>query len=68
MANNKPINKDNPKNIYCAHCKHFVNSGTSWLGCQVMICGNSNSKHYQRQRYYYHRCKAFEWKDAEDDK
>lgn len=68
MANKKPINKDNPKNIYCGHCKHFANSGTSWMGCIVMVCGNPNSKNYQRQRYYYHRCKAFEWECAEDGK
>lgn len=68
MANKKLVNKDNPKNIYCAHCKHFANSGTSWMGCVVMVCGNKNSKHYQRQRYYYHRCKAFEWEESEDGK
>lgn len=65
MANVRPINKSNPKNIYCGHCKHFENSGTSWCGCVVMVCGNENSEYYQRQRYYYHRCKAFEWSDGE---
>ena len=63
MANKKPVNRENPKNIYCGHCKHFMNSGTSWLGCVVMVCGNPNSKNYQKQRYYYHRCKQFEWKE-----
>ena len=57
MANKKPINKDNPKNIYCAHCKHYKAHPNIFM----MICANPKSKHYQANRYYWHRCKAFEW-------
>ncbi len=63
MANKKQVNRENPKNIYCDHCKHFKNSGTSRLGCVVMVCVNPNSKNFQKQRYYYHRCKQFEWEE-----
>lgn len=68
MENKKPINKDNPKNIYCAHCKHYKNSGNKRYGSLLMICLNPDSKHYQFGREYYHRCKAFEWEDKEDGK
>ena len=63
MANEKPINKGKHNDIRCSHCKHFTNSGTSRLGCAVMVCGNENSKHYQQRRCYYHRCEEFEWED-----
>ena len=64
MANKKPVNRDNPKNIYCAHCKHW---GEHNLVLQE-ICTNPNSEHYQNQRNYWCRCKAFEWEDKEDGK
>ena len=68
MANKKPINKDNPKNIYCGHCKYFKDSGSKRYGQPVMICTNPDSKHHQFGRYYYNRCKSFEWEDSEDGK
>ena len=69
MANKKPINKDNPKNIYCGHCKHFKDSERKDVFGQTrMICYNKKSKQYLCKRYYYHRCKAFEWEDKEDGK
>lgn len=49
----RTVNKDNPKNIYCDHCKHW-NRGT---------CKCTKSKYYQNYRDYYHRCKCFEWRD-----
>ena len=61
MANTKPINKNNPKNIYCAHCKHWVN------GTKDSYCGNRESKFVAKHRDYWHRCKNFEWR-AEDGK
>ncbi len=56
----RPINKSNPKNVYCGHCEHFKPCGKD------DICVNSESKHFKLKRYYYHRCKCFEWrKDAD---
>ena len=57
------INKENHNDICCSNCKHFINGETYRRGCVVMVCGNENSKHYQQKRYYYHRCKDFEWED-----
>ena len=59
MANKKPINKENSKNIYCAHCKHWKAHYSKFK----TICTNPNSQHNQAQRYYWCRCKAFEWED-----
>lgn len=53
---NKPINKSNPKNIYCDHCEHYRKIGGKW------ICTNAASKHYCTHRNYWNRCKQFEWK------
>ena len=57
MANTKPINKNNPKNIYCAHCKHWVR------GAKADYCGNLKSEHAAQNRNYWNRCKAFEWRE-----
>ena len=63
MANTRPINKSNPKNIYCGHCEHFKETGCKdKYGYDLDICTNEKSEHFQSKRYYYHRCKAFEWR------
>ena len=55
----RTINKNNPKNIYCGHCEHFNK------GAGDDLCKNEHSKHFNLKRYYYNRCKCFEWrKDA----
>ena len=55
---NRPLNKDNPRNIKCEHCKHFAVSGeTRW----AMICKCQNSKWHNEKRMYWNRCKGFEW-------
>ena len=54
--NCRPINKSNPKNIYCDHCEHYSfkwNHGT---------CKCEQSKHFTKPRHYWNRCKCFEWK------
>lgn len=57
----RPINKNNPKNIYCGHCEHFKSCST-----YEDQCTNDKSEHFNKKRYYYHRCKCFEWrKDAD---
>ena len=48
------INKNNKKNIYCAHCEH-------WDGA-IEFCNKQNCF-----KHYYQRCKSFEWaKDIVD--
>lgn len=57
----RPINKSNPKNIYCGHCEHFKSCNTL-----ADKCTNEKSDHFDHKRYYYNRCKCFEWrKDAD---
>ena len=58
----RPINKNNPKNVYCGHCDFFTDSGNKQYGQPIMICGNPECKNYLLKRYYYHRCKGFVWK------
>ena len=66
MANTRPIDKSNPKNIYCGHCEHFkATDCRDKYGLKVMICTNEKSKRFLAQRHYYHRCKAFEWYNGE---
>lgn len=55
MANKRSVDKSNPNNVYCDHCKHYKKE---WAQCD-----NPESKYYTEQRYYYHRCKEFEWKE-----
>lgn len=57
----RPINKNNPKNIYCDHCEYFKS-----CGLYVSKCTNEKSDHYNKLRYYYNRCKCFEWKNGAD--
>ncbi len=52
----KPINKNNPKNIYCDHCEHYKHIEGKW-GCTCR-----QSKWFSKHRYYWNRCKCFEWK------
>lgn len=52
----KPINKSNPKNIYCDHCEHFGS------GERTYFCKNPDSKRFLEQIHYWNRCKCFEWK------
>lgn len=57
----RPINKNNPKNIYCGHCEYFKSCNTF-----TDKCTNEKSGHFDQKRYYYNRCKCFEWrKDAD---
>ena len=56
---NRPIDKNNPKNIYCDHCEYYNKSCRDYIDYHC-IC--ENSKHYGKHREYYHRCKQFMWK------
>jgi hypothetical protein len=57
----RPINKNNPKNIYCGHCEHFKSCSEF-----TSKCTNDKSDRFNQMRYYYNRCKSFEWrKDAD---
>lgn len=51
----KPIDKTNKKNIYCAHCEYW--SGYSNNGFGPAYCNLSDE-----EKDYWHRCKRFEWK------
>lgn len=62
----RPINKSNPKNIYCGHCEFFNDSGNKMYGQPIMICNNPEGRNYLLKRYYYHRCKCFMWKRDAD--
>ena len=59
MANTKPVDKTNKKNIYCDHCSHYLCDRDHPNNSK---CGNPDSKHYNKQRHYYHRCNKFTWK------
>lgn len=52
----RPINKNNPKNIYCDHCEHYKAIEGHW-GCTCR-----ESKHFGKHRWYWNRCDRFEWK------
>ena len=66
--NKRPINKNNPKNIYCDHCEHYKigilvsDSDHFKTEHKVNICDCNYSKHFLEERYYWNRCKCFEWK------
>lgn len=58
----KPVDKSKKSNIKCEHCDHFAGMGIS-------KCNLTGEK-----KYYYQRCKKFEWskrleykEDAEND-
>ena len=58
----KPVDKTKKSNIKCEHCDHFAGMGIS-------KCDFTGEK-----KYYYQRCKKFEWskrleykEDAEND-
>jgi hypothetical protein len=56
----RPINKNNPKNVYCDHCEHYNKSKGIY---REYTCACEHSKHFLEHREYYHRCKQFEWKN-----
>lgn len=58
----RPINKNNPKNIYCDHCEYYKQSGESYLGCPVFRCKCEGGPHFNAVRHYWNRCKKFAWK------
>ena len=61
----RPINKNNPKNIYCDHCEHYKKSGeTNRFGWPICKCENPDSPNFQLERNYWNRCKGFEWKKS----
>lgn len=57
--NRKPINKDNPKNIYCSHCKHWEEDENIF---EHGTCINPESIYFLCDRAYWCRCKCFEWR------
>ena len=57
----RPINKSNPKNVYCGHCEYFKSCST-----YVSKCTNEKSDRFDKVVHYWNRCKCFEWrKDAD---
>lgn len=57
----RPINKSNPKNIYCGHCEFFKSCST-----YRSKCDNQQSPRFDKILHYWNRCKAFTWrKDAD---
>lgn len=52
----RPIDKNNSKNIYCGHCEYFKSCGN------IDRCENLRSPQFHLKKYYYNRCKCFEWK------
>ena len=59
--NNRPLNKNNPRNIKCEHCEHFAESSETRWGYPIMKCKCQNSKWHNEERCYWNRCKCFEW-------
>jgi hypothetical protein len=57
----RPINKNNPKNIYCDHCEHFKQCGKTFYGVAVYRCENPASPKFNLERNYWNRCKSFVW-------
>lgn len=47
----RTVNTDNLRNIKCEHCKYY----------SVGVCENRDSVNFNRERFYWHRCKNFEW-------
>lgn len=54
---NRPINKKNPKNIYCGHCEFFKD-----CSLYTSKCTNLNSPRYNQILHYWNRCKSFTWR------
>lgn len=48
----RTLNKDNPKNIYCAHCEHYIyeqSKNLCWCDAKKTVIN------------YWNRCKDFIW-------
>lgn len=59
--NKRPLNKANPRNIKCEHCKHFLESDEKRWGYPIMKCNCQDSKWHNKERSYWNRCKCFKW-------
>ena len=57
--NKRPIDKTKKSNIYCSHCKFWCEENKHFY------CNNLNSKHCNKQRNYWNRCKQFEWAEID---
>lgn len=44
-----PIDKSKKSNVYCEHCEHYDRF--------AFLCKKTN-----KEKFYYQRCKGFEWK------
>ena len=54
----RTVDKTKKSNIKCEHCKYWTKEGLSNYHCV-----NKESQYYKEFRWYYNRCKAFEWKE-----
>ena len=52
------VNKSNPKNIYCLHCKYFELDDSHYTG----YCKYTGYQSLIKKKYYQ-RCKDFDWKE-----
>ena len=58
--NKRPVNKDNPKNIKCEHCAHYIHTDKMVIdkyGLDDRIC-----KITGEYKHYWNRCKSFVWR------
>lgn len=53
MADVRLIDKSNKRNIYCDHCEHYERFGE-----------NPRCKLTGEVKWYYNRCKRFEWRKS----
>lgn len=53
----RPVNKDNPRNIKCEHCKFFERAELDDWKSPDWCCLHQVTKNY------WNRCKQFEWRD-----
>ena len=65
--NNRPLNKENPRNIKCEHCEHFAESNETRWGYPIMKCNCEDSKWHNTERRSWNRCKCFEWHKKYDN-
>lgn len=58
----RPINKNNPKNIYCDYCEYYKQAAEGYLCFPVYYCRCEGSLHFNAVRNYWNRYKCFTWK------
>ena len=58
--NDKFVDINNSKNIYCDHCQFWVREKGNHI--RQYACSCNKSKHFLMHRNYWNRCKCFAWR------